>query len=603
MTRTLSALPSELLLSRPNVSWTPFLGTGHYFLLLLQRCMDVETNPGPQTREGQSPLHLAASANDQDKLRSLLLQPGVDVDARTPFGQTALHLAAQNGHKEATRLLLISGADPKASDIRGCCPLHLVADCPVTDDARRQVVDLLCTMGVDLDARTNELETALCLSLRNVNLDMFKLLLDKGADVQVVDRNARTLLHVAAEKNVLQIFVMLDQDSLKIMSEKTSVDECWTPLHVAARSGHLDMVKALFERNLFSMHIKDILGQSALHLSVVEKHLSVSKFLVDNGWDVNEQATGDSCLHLAVRNNDPDAVKLLLDKGANADVRDMRGWMPIEYALSEKFTQIVELLQALRLQPVPNHASTNGTGHEVYPVVDWTLKPKKRYLVHGHLNNLKLNLALHRFFSFPGDYDQRAGMSRLDLSHSGFFFTFDFQSLQCFFCSLEIKSLQGWKGLTLDQMNQKHDAESVQQFGQSCPLVSGEEVGDVPIVNPTNYNYEAHRLYSLLERRWTNHNVSVYDLAKNGFYHTGQDDNCRCWFCKLEVRGWEPGDTAVGEHNRWNPRCSLLQTNGQTDNVPIGHELVGEHGTDANPFVKTDLTKCKSSSLLKGNFN
>jgi len=208
-----------------------------------------------------------------------------------------------------------------------------------------------------------------------------------------------------------------------------------------------------------------------------------------------------------------------------------------------------------------------------------------------------LKLALHRFFTFPADFESQTGLSRLDLAHSGLFLSYENQSMHCFFCTLEIMRLHAWKGLTLDQMNQKHSAESVQKFGHCCPLMAGEDVGDVPIVNPTNYNYEAHRLFSLLERRWTNPNVSVYDLAQKGFYFTGQDDNCRCWFCKLEVRGWEEGDTTTGEHKRWNPRCSLLHSNGQMDNVPIGQELVGEKldCSHSNPFVTADLEKCKFS--------
>lgn len=128
-----------------------------------------------------------------------------------------------------------------------------------------------------------------------------------------------------------------------------------------------------------------------------------------------------------------------------------------------------------------------------------------------------------------------------------------------------------------------------------------EELGDMPIVNPNNYMFEAHRLYSLLVSTWKNRHISIYDLAKNGFYFTGQDDNCRCVFCKLEVRGWEQGDTADAEHLRWNPRCAFLQPNNQTGNKAIGEEQTDEVGHDninSNPFVKTNIAKCKFVMIL-----
>jgi hypothetical protein len=83
--------------------------------------------------------------------------------------------------------------------------------------------------------------------------------------------------------------------------------------------------------------------------------------------------------------------------------------------------------------------------------------------------------------------------------------------------------------------------------------------------------FEAHRLYSLIKNRpFPNAHVSAYDLAKNGFYYTGTGDNCRCHFCLLEVREWEAGDTARGEHERWNPDCPFLSKVGVTMNVEIG---------------------------------
>jgi hypothetical protein len=122
------------------------------------------------------------------------------------------------------------------------------------------------------------------------------------------------------------------------------------------------------------------------------------------------------------------------------------------------------------------------------------------------------------------------------------------------------------------------------------------ECDDVPLDENAmiNYNFEAIRLFSLIKSRpFPNPYVSVYDLAKNGFYYTGNDDNCRCHFCKLEVRGWEPGDTAKGEHERWNPRCPILSTEACPDNVPIGSELDSDQNHDTNPFVKPDLTVCE----------
>lgn len=188
-------------------------------------------------------------------------------------------------------------------------------------------------------------------------------------------------------------------------------------------------------------------------------------------------------------------------------------------------------------------------------------------LINGRL---RLNLSLHRYFTYPGDYDDRAvGMKRTVLADSGFFMVYDKRSLQCFFCLLQITSLRNWTNLTIDQFNERHATKCLKYRGSKCPLMTqlSEDTSaaeNVPIIESSSrYDMEAYRLLSLLKHaeKWPItstdmvQRVSVYDLAKSGFYYSGEDDNCLCHFCKLAVRGWEPGDTATKEHIRWNPTC------------------------------------------------
>ncbi|KAJ1076953.1 hypothetical protein K5549_017783, partial [Capra hircus] len=53
-------------------------------------------------------------------------------------------------------------------------------------------------------------------------------------------------------------------------------------------------------------------------------------------------------------------------------------------------------------------------------------------------------------------------------------------------------------------------------------------------------------------------------LAAAGFFHTGQQDKVRCFFCYGGLQSWEQGDDPWTEHARWFPRCEfLLQTKGR----------------------------------------
>ncbi|XP_027413912.1 baculoviral IAP repeat-containing protein 7 [Bos indicus x Bos taurus] len=53
-------------------------------------------------------------------------------------------------------------------------------------------------------------------------------------------------------------------------------------------------------------------------------------------------------------------------------------------------------------------------------------------------------------------------------------------------------------------------------------------------------------------------------LAAAGFFHTGQQDKVRCFFCYGGLQSWERGDDPWTEHARWFPRCEfLLRTKGR----------------------------------------
>ena len=53
-------------------------------------------------------------------------------------------------------------------------------------------------------------------------------------------------------------------------------DNCeWTPLHYAARSGHLDIVKILIEKGKVNIDSINSNGNTALHLAAKNNHYSV----------------------------------------------------------------------------------------------------------------------------------------------------------------------------------------------------------------------------------------------------------------------------------------------------------------------------------------
>ncbi|XP_063417741.1 baculoviral IAP repeat-containing protein 2-like [Mytilus trossulus] len=56
----------------------------------------------------------------------------------------------------------------------------------------------------------------------------------------------------------------------------------------------------------------------------------------------------------------------------------------------------------------------------------------------------------------------------------------------------------------------------------------------------------------------SNLSQSPDELVTAGFFYTGIEDHCRCFFCGGGLRRWEVGDLPWTEHARWYPKCQFV---------------------------------------------
>ncbi|CAC5363204.1 unnamed protein product [Mytilus coruscus] len=59
---------------------------------------------------------------------------------------------------------------------------------------------------------------------------------------------------------------------------------------------------------------------------------------------------------------------------------------------------------------------------------------------------------------------------------------------------------------------------------------------------------------------WPEHlTQSPEEMSLAGFFFTGIEDHCRCFFCGGGLRSWEPGDEPWIEHARWYQTCAFVR--------------------------------------------
>src|SRR5699024_8125815 len=143
--------------------------------------------------------------------------------------------------------------------------------------------------AVNSDGRT-ALHTAIS---GNGNLEMVKLLVEKGADVTVKDKEGLTLVDHALSKRKMDIVMYLVEKNVDCSDLKT---KGWTLLHYAAKEGTKQLVELLVHKGV-RINAKNYDGQTPLHVAVKENtDLEMVKYFIAKGADVQVRDNSGSSL-------------------------------------------------------------------------------------------------------------------------------------------------------------------------------------------------------------------------------------------------------------------------------------------------------------------
>jgi ankyrin repeat protein len=175
------------LKSETSLAWAASRGYRDIVTKLLNQGTDVNQRGGEALR--------GAGGAGQDEIVELLIARGADPLVKDEHGSSLLHLAAEKGHAETAALLISQGLDPNGLDERGRTPLWTA----VCGD-QVEVLRMFFNHGVEIEPAPDELY---CLDL--CGLETIILLFDHGLSVGVRDAEGNTLLHRAVRRNYLEL--------------------------------------------------------------------------------------------------------------------------------------------------------------------------------------------------------------------------------------------------------------------------------------------------------------------------------------------------------------------------------------------------------------
>ena len=267
---------------------------------------------------------LAAKQRDADTIKQLI-QDKTDVNSTLADGSTALAWAVYNNDTSMVQTLIGAGAGPSLANEYGVSPLHLACS-----NQNAELLSILLKAKADPNAAKWSGETVLMTCANTGVVEGVKELLASGANPNLKEaRQDQTALMWAAAENHPAVVKALIEGGADVKAKSRLV---------AAREPFIVKVPSSFGQN-FPKTVrfrKQSGGFSPLMFAAQKGGVETGRLLIEAGAEVNYATTEEgSALVVATAAGHQEFALLLLDNGADPNIKDGWGVRPLHYAIHE----------------------------------------------------------------------------------------------------------------------------------------------------------------------------------------------------------------------------------------------------------------------------
>jgi hypothetical protein len=232
----------------------------------------------------------------------------------------------------------------------------------------------LLDKGADMNMPDREGFTPLSIAALYGHAYTVKFFLDKGADINAINNFGATPLFTAASKGQIEIVKILVGRGANIdMASRYGT----TPLLIAAEYGHIDVVEFLITKGA-NTKATDASGKTLLFSAASRGHTDIVEMVMNEANMETPNNHGATPLFIAASNGHVDTVRFLVTKGANMETVNELGKTPLFVAAEYGNIEVVEfLLTAGAVAPDGIEAIAHGNGYaEIAELIRVSRLPK-----------------------------------------------------------------------------------------------------------------------------------------------------------------------------------------------------------------------------------